>query len=167
MKISIIAAIGKNRELGKNNDLIWHLKGDMQFFKQTTTGHKIIMGRKTFESLPKLLPGRQHLVLTRSNLEFPKEVEVYSSIQAFLEAYKDQDEEIFDIGGATLYAELLDYAEKLYLTEIDAEDQTADVYFPAFNKEDYDKSILGTNYDEKAGVSYQHVLYKRRHYGSR
>lgn len=167
MKISIIAAIGKNKELGKNNELIWHLKEDMQFFKETTMGHKVIMGRKTFESLPKLLPGRQHLVLSRSHLDFPDEVEVYHELNDFLAAYKDSDEEIFDIGGATLYRQLLDYAENLYLTEIDDEDKDADAYFPDFNKDEFDKSILGTHYDEKQAISYQHVLYKRRHYGQR
>ncbi len=167
MKLSIIAAIGKNYELGKNNELIWHLKEDMQFFKATTMGHKIIMGRKTFESLPKLLPGRKHLVLTRTSLEFPPEVEVYHNLKDFLEAYKDSNEEIFDIGGETLYRQLLDYADKLYLTEIEAEDKDADAYFPQFNKNEFDNAILGTYYDEKKDIKYRHVLYKRRHYGQR
>ena len=71
MSLSIIAAIGKNNELGKDNDLLWRFPEDMKFFRETTMGHKIVMGRKTFESLPKLLPGRGHIVLTRQDLEIP------------------------------------------------------------------------------------------------
>ena len=72
MKLAIIAAIGQNGELGKDNNLIWHLKGDMKFFKDTTFGHTIIMGRKTFESLPRLLPGRKHIVLSNGNIDIPE-----------------------------------------------------------------------------------------------
>ena len=157
MKLSIIAAVGKNNELGKNNDLLWHLKEDMKFFKETTMGHKIVMGRKTFESLPRLLPGRDHIVLTRQNLQIPN-VEVYHDTLDFLKAYKNFDEEIFNIGGATIYKELLEHADKLYLTEIDDEKE-ADVYFPDFKKEEYDREILASYSD---GISFKHVLYKRR-----
>lgn len=162
MKLSLIVAVGKNNEIGKNNDLIWRFKDDMKFFKQMTMGHHMIMGRKTFESLPKLLEGRKHLVLTRSNLEFPKEVDIYKSVEDFLEAYKDTNEEVFDIGGATIYKELLEYADNLYLTEIDAEDKEADVYFPNFDKDDFDRQELSHFQDEKTGIQYKHVLYKRR-----
>ena len=162
MNLSLIVAVGKNGEIGKNNDLIWRFKDDMKFFKEMTMGHHMIMGRKTFESLPKLLEGRKHLVLTRSNLEFPEEVEVYKSVEDFLTTYKDNEEEVFDIGGATIYKELLDYANKLYLTEIDAEDKDADVYFPNFDKEEFDRHELTHFQDEKTGISYKHVLYKRR-----
>lgn len=162
MNLTLIAAVGKNNELGKNNDLIWRFKDDMKFFRETTMGHHMIMGRKTFQSLPKLLAGRKHLVLTRSDLEFPEEVDVYQSVEEFIEAYKDSDEEIFDIGGASIYKELLDYANKLYLTEIEAEDKEADVYFPDFNKEEFDRQVLTHFQDEKTGIQYKHVLYKRR-----
>lgn len=162
MNLSIIAAVGKNNELGKNNDLIWHFKNDMKFFKETTMGHHMIMGRKTFQSLPKLLEGRKHLVLTRSQLQFPEEVDVFKSVEEFLEAYKNSEEEVFDIGGASIYKELLDYASKLYLTEIEAEFPDADVYFPNFNKEDFDREELTHFQDEKTGINYKHVLYKRR-----
>jgi len=162
MNLSIIAAIGKNNELGKNNDLIWHFKDDMKFFKEMTMGHHMIMGRKTFQSLPRLLEGRKHLVLTRSKLEFPEEVDVYGSIEEFLAAYQNSEEEVYDIGGATIYKELLEYANKLYLTEIEAEDEEADVYFPSFDKEKFDRNELTHFRDEKTGISYKHVLYKRR-----
>ncbi len=162
MKLSIIAAVGKNDELGKNGDLIWRFKDDMKFFKDMTWGHKIIMGRKTFDSLPKLLEGRKHLILTRKRIEFPEEVEVYHTISDFKKAYQNSEEEIFDIGGASIYEELLVYANKLYLTEIEAEDYEADVYFPRFNKDDYLREELQTHQDEKTGIRYKHVLYKRK-----
>ena len=139
MRLSIIAAIGQNGELGKNNNLIWHLKGDMKFFKDITLGHTIVMGRKTFESLPKLLPGRKHIVLSRNNIDIP-EIEVYHDIQSFLKKYQNSDEEIFNIGGASIYKILLDYTDKIYLTEIEKQAE-ADTYFPKFNKDDYNATI--------------------------
>ena len=158
MSLSIIAAIGENNELGKDNDLIWRFKGDMKFFKATTLNHKVVMGRKTFESLPGLLPNRDHIVLTRSDLVIP-DVEVYKNVKEFLEVYKDFDEEIFNIGGASIYSQLLDYADKLYLTEIE-DSKDADVYFPSFDKEEFDKEVLGENIEND--IKYRHVLYKRR-----
>ena len=159
MSYSIIAAIGKNNELGKNNDLIWHLPGDLKFFKETTTGKTIIMGRKTFESLPKMLPNRHHIVISSSN-NFPEEVEVYNNLEDLLNEKKDINDELFVIGGASIYRLFMDYADKLYLTEIDAECKDADAYFPAFNKEEWDKDILKEN--ENNDIFYKHVLYKRK-----
>ena len=93
MSYTIIAAIGKNRELGKNNDLIWHLPGDLKFFKETTTGHSIIMGRKTLESLPKLLPNRHHIVLSSSD-DFGPEIEHYKSIISVIQYTQGKMDEI-------------------------------------------------------------------------
>ena len=121
-------------------------------------GCPVIMGRKTFESLPGLLPNRDHVVLTRNNLIIPK-VEVYKNVKDFLEAYKDYPEEIFNIGGASIYKELIDYADKLYLTEIE-DTKDADVYFPYFNKKEFGREVLGEN--EEDNIKYSHVLYKRR-----
>lgn len=160
MQISLIAAIGRNNELGKDNDLIWRLKGDMRFFKETTMGHSLIMGRKTFDSLPRLLEGRRHLVLTKQDLDFPSEVEVYKDISDFLNKYQDTEEEIFDIGGASMYSQFIDYADNLYLTEINAECPTADVYFPKFDRKLYDRIILDEKKDDE--IEYSHVLYKRK-----
>ena len=113
MKISMIACVGKNLELGKNNDLIWHLPNDLKYFKKVTSGHVVVMGKNTFKSLPKILPNRKNIVLTfpDDSEKFPDEVEVYHSIQEFLEAYKDFPEEIFIIGGASLYKQFLEYAD--------------------------------------------------------
>lgn len=159
MDINIIAAIGKNNELGKNNDLVWRLKGDMKFFRDTTIGHSIVMGRKTFESLPKILPGRKHIVISTSEIK-NDEIELYKSIRDFLIKYQNVDEDVFIIGGASIYQQFVDLATKMYLTEIDASDEYADVYFPEFNKEDWDREELASN--QENSINYKHVLYKKK-----
>lgn len=159
MSYSIIAAIGKNRELGKDNDLIWHLPNDLKFFRQITSNHTIVMGRNTFESLPRMLPNRKHIVLT-SRDGLPNEVEVYRELKQILEKYKDTEEEIFIIGGASIYTQFLEHSSKLYLTEIDAEEETASVYFPEFDQQQYDREVLQENEDN--GISYKHVLYIKK-----
>ena len=159
MKLTMIAAIGKNNELGKYNKLLWHLPQDMKFFREQTKGHTIVMGRKTFESLPGLLPHRHHIVISRSHPDLPKEVEIFDSPDAFIEAYQDTKEEIFVIGGAMIYKEFLPCAYRLLLTEID-QDYDADAFFPKFDQEDYTKTIL-TDITEE-GVHYHHIEYKRK-----
>ena len=159
MPLNIIAAIGKNNELGKDNDLIWKISDDLKFFKEKTISKYIIMGRKTFESLPTLLKGRKHIVLTR-NEEIIPGVAVYSNVQEIIEKFKTK--EAYIIGGASIYKEFIDYVAKMYLTLIDDECKEADAYFPNFNEEDFDKEILDIRHDEKLGINYKHVLYKRR-----
>lgn len=157
MSVSMIAAVGKNLELGKNNNLIWHFKEDMKFFKDTTMGHTVVMGRKTFESLPKALPGRKNIVIT-SNAQYQAQgAAVVTSVEEALQIA--DNEEIFVIGGGKIYAEFLPYADKLYLTEIDAECADADTYFPQFNKSEYIKEII--NYYDIDGVEFYHVVYKK------
>lgn len=159
MSYSIIAAIGKNRELGKNNNLIWHLPNDLKFFKEVTSNHTIIMGRKTFDSLPRMLPNRKHIVLTSSE-NLPSEVEVYKELKQLLEQYKDSTEEIFVIGGASIYSQFLEHSDKLYLTEIDEEEKSADVFFPEFNKSNYTSELIRENEDN--GIKYKHMVYRRK-----
>lgn len=159
MKLALIAAIGKNNELGKDNNLIWRLPNDLKFFKTVTTGKTVVMGRKTFMSLPKILPNRTNVVISHNN-NFPKEIVLFHSIEEFLEYYKDSEEEIFIIGGALVYKQFIKYACELYLTEIDAECKDADVYFPVFNKEEWEQEVIGQNEDN--GIKYKHVLYKKR-----
>lgn len=155
---TIIAAIGKNRELGRDNKLLWSLKGDLKFFKEKTTNHTIIMGRKTFESLGRLLPNRKHIVISSSN-DFPEEVDVYNNIESLLSHYKDTSEELFIIGGAKIYSEFIDYATKMYLTLVDGEFD-ADVYFPMFDESEWTKTVLSEN--EENGLKYKHVLYEKK-----
>lgn len=157
MKLTEIAAIGKNRELGKDNQLIWHFPQDLKFFKEQTKGHTIVMGRKTFESLPGMLPKRHHIVISKSGAKFPEEVEVFSSIDAFVDAYQTKEEEIFVIGGATIYKQMLSLCHRLILTEIN-QSYDADVFFPEFDKNLYHKQILKDIMEN--GVHYQHVEYR-------
>ena len=137
---SIIAAVGKNRELGKYGDLIFHLKDDMKFFRETTSGHKIVMGRKTWESLPSKLPNRTNIVVTSRDLDGPDEI--VHDIDEFITSNKGTDEEIFVIGGGKIYEAFLPFASKIYLTEVDAEDKEADTYFPEFDKTKFDRKVI-------------------------
>lgn len=137
---SIIAAIGKNRELGKNGDLIFHIKEDMKYFRDTTTDHKIVMGRKTWESLPGKLPNRKNIVISSHPVNGADST--VHDIQEFITKHKDTPEEIFIIGGGSIYTEFLPYTATLYLTEVDASAPDADVFFPNFNNSDYTKTIV-------------------------
>ena len=140
MVLSMIAAVGKNGELGKKGELIFHYKEDMDFFRQTTLGSTVIMGRKTFDSLPKALPKRRNIVITR-DLSFSAEgVETAHSVQEALAMLGD--EKAFIIGGAAVYEQFLPYADEIYLTEIDASCEDADTFFPAFNKNAYNKEVI-------------------------
>ncbi len=136
---SLIAAIGKNKELGKNGELVFHIKDDMKFFRETTKGHKIVMGRKTWESLPGKLPNRTNIVISSRDFDGPDEI--IHDLDDFIAKNKDTEEEVFVIGGGKIYAEFLPIAKNLYLTEIDA-DADADTYFPDFDKNNYDKQII-------------------------
>jgi dihydrofolate reductase len=132
-RISIIAAIGaQNNALGRNNNLIWKIPGDLNRFKQLTTGHPIIMGRKTFESIGRPLPNRTNIVITRNN-DFKAEgvLITHSFDEALAEAKLIEDEEIFIIGGGEIYKQALPFTHRLYLTLVHDE-QDGDVYFPAY-----------------------------------
>ncbi len=133
MIISLIAAIGKNNELGKGNSLLWKMPADMEHFRKTTSGHPVIMGRKTFESIGKALPKRKNIVITRDKKYLSHGVDVVHSLGEALEISRttlDTDGEVFIIGGAEIYREALEVADKLYITHIDAEDKKADAFFP-------------------------------------
>ncbi len=155
--LSIIAAIGKNRELGKGNDLVFHLKDDMKFFRETTSNHTVVMGRKTWDSLPGKLKNRTNVVISRHEIEGADES--ISNIEAFIATNKDTDEEVFVIGGASIYAAFLPYAKNLYLTEIES-NADADVFFPEFDKSLYEKEVLkkGTEND----LDYSIVKYTKK-----
>ena len=137
---TLIAAIGKNHELGRDNQLIFHLKDDMKFFRETTKGHPVVMGRKTWESLSKKLPGRENIVISSREVEGADRV--VHDLAAFIAEHKDSPEEIFVIGGARVYAEFLPYASVLYLTEIDAEAPDADAFFPSFDRGLFSRTII-------------------------
>lgn len=169
MSFSIIAAVGKNRELGKKGGLVFNIPGDLKFFKQTTIGYPVVMGRTTFLSLPRLLPGRKHYVLSPDEEPtFPEEVTVLHDLNQFIKDHQNDSQEYFIIGGGSIYQQFLPHCDKIYLTEVDGEDAEADVYFPDFDKTKYTVEKLGQNSDiikDKEGVhdlNYIHNLYQKR-----
>lgn len=157
--ITLIAAIGANRELGYNNDLIWKIPEDLKFFKDNTMGKYIVMGMNTLNSLPGLLPNRKHIVLTRKDVKLDDSIMVFHSIEELLSFVDMIDEEVMVIGGAMVYSQMIEYADKMILTEIN-DSKMADVYFPDFYEEEWNREILSThNYNN---LNYSHVMYKRR-----
>ncbi len=149
---SIIAAVGKNREIGKKGGLIWHLPGDMKFFKEKTMGRTVLMGRKTYESIPggKGLPGRKNIVLSRKN----------GNADEIIRGLATDTAEIFVIGGGSIYEKMLPFCQRIYLTEVEAEDVQADTFFPEFDKSKYTKVELGKGEDN--GIKYTFVQYDRK-----
>jgi dihydrofolate reductase len=132
--ISIIVAIGKNRAIGRNNQLLWHIPDDLKHFKKITTGHTIVMGDRTFNSIGKPLPNRKNIVVTR-NSDFKAEgCEISYSLEEVLKRAKEAPEEIFIIGGGQIYNQALPWADKLYLTLVDDEPQNADTFFGDYSE---------------------------------
>ncbi len=159
--VTIIAAIGKNRELGKNNDLIWHLKEDLKFFKENTLGKPIVMGLNTLKSLSKKLKDRKYIVLSNEDLTLDQDIVVVKSIDELLTYITELGSEVMIIGGASIYKQMINYADKMLLTEIDAECSDADVYFPNFNKDEWNSELISSNKTED-NISYKHLVYKRK-----
>ena len=133
--ITLIAAAAENNALGKDNDLLWHLPEDFKRFKQITSGHYIIMGRKTFESFPKPLPNRTHIIITRQKEYLADGCLVVHSLEEALEI-SPQNEEVFIIGGAQIYKQALPFADKIDLTRVHIE-LDADAFFPEFNTSEW------------------------------
>jgi dihydrofolate reductase len=153
--LSIIAVIGKNRELGKDNGLIWHLSGDLKRFRAITAGHPVIMGRKTFQSIGRPLPGRTNFVVTHNRLFKAEGVTVVFSLGDAIEKAKPAPgaEEIFIIGGGSVYKEAINRADRLYLTVIDAEAPDADTFFPDYSR--FTKVIEESDHEEN-GIRYSY-----------
>lgn len=161
--LSIIVAIAKNNAIGKDNKLLWHLPEDLKRFKRMTTGHNIIMGRKTFESLGRVLPNRHHVILcndAKLNIE-DENVEILDDISK-LDKYINSDEENFVIGGATMYKLLMPYAKKMYITEIDKEFD-GDVYFPEISLNEWNATEREKGpEDNENDFEYEYVTYERK-----
>ena len=160
--LSIIVAVAENNVIGKDNQLIWYLTEDLKRFKQLTTGHTIIMGRKTFESLGRVLPNRKHIVLCKNNrLEIQDEnVQVISDIK-LLDQYIQAEEENFVIGGASIYELLMPYVNKMYITKIH-QNFEGDVYFPKVNEEEWRITLKEKGLkDENNPYDYEYINYER------
>lgn len=164
MKISLIAAIGKNNELGKGNDLVFKLPADMKHFKNITTPYTVIMGRKTYESIGEPLPNRRNIVITRNKNYPPKAIEIANSLEEAIKLADSpiENEEIFIIGGGEIYKEAINKADKLYITEVNAEDKDANIFFPQIDPSIF-KETKREKYqkDEKNIYDYDFVEYER------
>ena len=161
--LSTIVAIANNNVIGKDNKLIWHLPEDLKRFKQITTGKNIIMGRKTFESLGRVLPNRKHIILCNDmEMDIDNEnVEILDDISK-LDKYINSDEENFVIGGATIYKLLMPYVNKLYITKIN-EDFVGDVYFPEIKEEEWKEISKEKGLkNDKNPYDYEYIIYVRK-----
>ncbi|WP_134683215.1 dihydrofolate reductase [Brevibacillus migulae] len=133
--ISLIFAMDRNRLIGKNNELPWHLPADLQYFKRITSGHTVIMGRKTYESIGKPLPNRKNLVITRDHTLKLEGCTICTSVSEVLETV-GKEEEAFVIGGAEVYKQFLPVADRMYITFID-ESFEGDAYFPSYEEDQW------------------------------
>lgn len=164
MIVSLIAAVSKNHVIGKNNDLPWKLPDDMKYFMETTREHAVIMGRKNFDSLPpkyKPLKDRLNIVVTR-NKEVLKDFDV-RAVGSIDEAFEQapQSEEVFVIGGAEIFKQTLDRADRLYITEIDAV-VDGDVFFPDYDRSKWKEiSRIHHKADDRHAYAFDFVLYAR------
>lgn len=158
--ISFLLAMDRNGLIGKENDLPWHLPADLKYFKQVTMGHTIIMGRKTYESIGKPLPGRKNVILTHNNRLHVEGCVVVHSVSEALEQTKS-DGEIFVIGGANVFKAFYDVADRLYITEIHHEFE-GDTYFTEMNMNEW-QCISSTEgqLDEKNRYPHTFIVYKR------
>ena len=160
MIISLIAALDKNSLIGADNGMPWHLPADFKHFKEVTMGKPVVMGRKTFESIGRPLPGRKNIVISRNGFSADG-VTSADSIEAALKLVEDVDE-VMIIGGANIYAQLIEKASRLYLTHVDAECK-GDAWFPEFDSTQWniiDESFV--KMDEKNNFNFNIVSYERK-----
>lgn len=157
--LSLIAAVSRNGAIGKDNTLLWRLPEDLKFFKRTTLGCPVIMGRKTFESIGRALPGRRNIVVTRNTSWQHEGIEVSHSLDSAL-AQVEGEARVFVIGGGDLYAQALPKADVLVLTEVDA-DFEGDTFFPTWDRTAFEELSRETHQSE-AGWAYHFVVYQRK-----
>lgn len=159
--LTIIAAAAENNALGKDNDLVWHLPDDFRRFKRLTSGHHIIMGRKTFESFPNLLPDRKHVIITRKTNYHPENTIVVHSLEEAIRISK-LDEQPFIIGGGEIYKIAMEKAEKIELTRVHGEFE-ADTFFPEIDETKW--KLVKEEFHEKNDrhkYSFTYLTYERK-----
>ena len=159
-RITIIVAYASNRVIGNAGNIPWHLAEDLKRFRQLTIGHSIIMGRKTWESIGRLLPGRKHIIVSRKPGYEVAGAKVVDSVEAAVAAARD-DSEIFVIGGGEIYARALPLAERILATEIDAKFE-GDTYFPELEKGNWRETARLSREDSGGGPRYSFVTLERR-----
>lgn len=162
MTLTLIAAAAENNALGKDNRMIWHLPDDFKRFKQLTSGHHIIMGRKTFESLPGMLPNRTHVIITRQKDFAAEGCIVVNSLEQAIEACRG-DEEAFVIGGGEIYKQAIDRADKIELTRVYGTSPEADAFFPEIDPSKWklDEEVFHPK-DEKHAYDMAFMTYIRK-----
>ncbi len=162
--LSIIVAQAENRAIGLNGDMPWHLSGDLKRFKALTMGHPVVMGRRTWESLPKRpLVGRRNIVFSLSEDFAPKGAEVVRSVNDLLSLLRDSEEEIFIIGGGRIYNMLMPWVNRLYVTWVHKEFPEADTFFPVIDLSEFNKvNETEIMTDEKSGLEFSYAEYDRK-----
>ena len=162
MKIILIVAVGKNKEIGKNNQLLWHLPIDLKHFKQLTTGYPIVMGRRTYESIGKALPNRLNIVLCSNNIENEEVISIQKPSQALKIAQNSGADTLFVIGGASVYEAYMPLATDMYITEVETELE-ADVFFPNYDADDWEIVQKHAYYqNNKHAYNFQIIHYNKR-----
>jgi dihydrofolate reductase len=159
--ISLIWAMDENRAIGKDNKLPWHLPEDLKFFKRMTMGHPIVMGRKTHESIGRPLPGRENIIITRDHHYKSDGCTVFNTINELLDYADQSQEEIFVIGGAEVFKEVIPHADRIYLTLIHHQFE-GDTFFPVFLMDDWklESREMGIK-DDKNPYDYEFLIYRR------
>ena len=168
--LSLIVATAQNNAIGRNNELLWHISEDLKYFKSTTTGHPVIMGRKTYESIGRPLPGRRNIVVTRGTIEMPQvknpqttSFEVSNNLDEVISLARNSENEFFVMGGGELYKQTFSCADRLYITKIYAEAEGADTFFPVVDEAEWKVVKEGERLtDEENGIEFQFIVYEKR-----
>ncbi|HEY4539665.1 MAG TPA: dihydrofolate reductase [Faecalibacter sp.] len=159
--IKLIVAKASNNVIGDKNNLIWHLPNDLKHFKNLTTGHPIIMGRKTYESLGRPLPNRTNIIITRDQNFIDDQIIITHSLEQALAKANEIQEDVFVIGGGEIYKQAMEYVDVIYLTEVHHE-FNGDTYFPEIDEESFEEvERVHHMKDEKHPYSYSFITYKR------
>ena len=162
MKKCIIVAVADNWGIGVNNDLPWHISEDLQYFKAVTKGYPVIMGRSTYFSIGRPLPGRKNIVLNLGGDPIPEVTCVYSFDEAYAAAAETGKDKCFIIGGASVYRAALNDMDRLYITHVHTEVKNADVFFPEIDPEIWERiSTSNTHTDPETGFEFEFVVYEK------
>lgn len=160
--INIIVAVASNNAIGKDGDLLWHISEDLKYFKQTTLNHIVVMGRKTWQALPfKPLKNRRNIIITNNKDFFVENAEIIHSIED-IKKYNEEKEDLFIIGGGTIYKEFLPYTDKIYLTKV-YKDFDADTFFPTIDKNKWKEVFKSERkIDDETKLEYQFFVLERK-----
>lgn len=161
MNLNIIVAIDQNKAIGKNNALLWHLPNDLKFFKKTTSGHTVIMGRKTYDSIGKPLPNRRNIIISGNKDLKIEGAEVYHSIEEALN-HCEQEDEVFILGGAKIYSQVYAYTQRFFVTQVH-HTFDADTFFNELRLEELKETWREDHYrDEKHDYDYSFLILERQ-----